>query len=165
MDYLWAPWRKSYLEGDTLPVDGCLFCRLLEADDDQTNLIVYRGNSIAIMLNRYPYNNGHVLLLPYQHTGSLEELPATALTELMTLTQAMLRSLREAYNPDGFNMGLNIGAAAGAGVPDHVHAHLLPRWSGDTNFMTAVADVRVVPEELSATYERLRILLLKYVET
>ena len=115
------------------------------------------------MLNRYPYSNGHLLLIPNEHVSSLEEASLDSLTELMALSQATLRALREAYSPEGFNMGVNIGAAAGAGIPDHVHAHILPRWVGDTNFMTTVAQTRIIPEDLIVTYARMKDLLAEFI--
>lgn len=153
----------EYLQGETLPAAGCLFCNLLAAEDDEQNLILHRGRHVFVMLNRYPYSNGHMMLVPLDHIPSLEDASAETLAELMRFTQAALRALRDAYRPEGFNVGINIGTAAGAGIPDHVHAHVLPRWPGDTNFMTTVGRTRVIPEELSTTYARLRELLAKYV--
>lgn len=146
-----------------MPKDGCLFCTVLAEDDDEANLILYRGERVAVMLNKYPYTNGHLMLLPVEHVASLAAASTRALAELMQLAQACERVLREAYGPEGFNMGINIGSAAGAGIPDHVHAHLLPRWEGDTNFMTTVAGMRIIPEDLSVTYRRLQELLLKHL--
>ena len=163
MDHLWTPWRKAYLRGETAPRNGCLFCSVLKEEDDESNLVVHRGASVFAMLNRYPYSNGHLLLIPKEHVSSLEEVSLESLTELMALTQAVLRALREAYAPEGFNMGVNIGAAAGAGIPDHVHAHILPRWVGDTNFMTTVAQTHIIPEELNVTYARMKELLAKFI--
>ncbi len=151
------------MRGETAPRTGCLFCSVLKEDDDESNLVVHRGARVFAMLNRYPYSNGHLLLIPNEHVSSLEEVSLDSLTELMSLSQATLRALREAYGPEGFNMGVNIGAAAGAGIPDHVHAHILPRWVGDTNFMTTVAHTRIIPEDLSVTYARMQELLAKFI--
>jgi len=163
MQHLWTPWRMSYLRGETMPVSGCLFCQLLAQDHDVENLILYRGAHIVVILNRYPYSNGHLMLVPSAHVPSLEELAEPALAELMRLTQVALRSLRDVYQPQGFNIGVNIGAAAGAGIPDHVHQHVLPRWGGDTNFMTTVGRTRIIPDELETTYTRLAEVLPNYL--
>jgi ATP adenylyltransferase len=160
MKNLWAPWRMSYLRGESEAKGGCLFCRTLEeAQSDESNLVLHRGAHVLAMLNKYPYSNGHILLVPAEHMPSLEDLPAEVMSELAALSQTALRVLRSAYSPEGFNVGVNIGAAGGAGVPEHVHMHVLPRWAGDTNFMTTVAEMRIVPEELAVTYRRLRDLM------
>ena len=163
MRNLWAPWRMSYLRGETeaaVEARGCLFCRALdEVQSDGTNLVLYRGTRVVAMLNKYPYTNGHMLLVPALHVRSLEDLPVEVMRELASLSQTALRVLRSAYEPEGFNIGVNIGAAGGAGIPEHVHMHVLPRWAGDTNFMTTVAETRIVPEELAATCRRLRDLM------
>ncbi len=130
-----------------------------EVDSDENNLVLYRGARVLAILNKYPYTNGHILLAPGLHVPSLEDLPAEVMSELAGLSQIALRALRRAYAPQGFNVGVNIGAAGGAGIPEHVHMHVLPRWAGDTNFMTMVAETRVVPEELAVTHTRLRDLM------
>ncbi len=150
----------SYLRGESEAKDGCLFCRALEeAQSDESNLVLHRGARVLAMLNKYPYTNGHMMLVPAEHVPSLEDLPAEVMRELAALSQVALRALRSAYAPQGFNVGVNIGAAGGAGVPEHVHMHVLPRWAGDTNFMTTVTETRIVPEELAVTYRRLRDLM------
>jgi ATP adenylyltransferase len=131
---------------------GCIFCDLPAAGDDAASLIVHRGERAYVILNRYPYNNGHMLIVPFAHVPSLEQLDEPTLTELMRLTNQALAALRAMYNPQAFNIGANIGAAAGAGIADHVHLHVVPRWAGDTNFMTSVNGVRVIPEDLQETY-------------
>lgn len=144
-----------YLQGDeSLPAD-CLFCIKPEEKDEDAH-IVHRGRRCYVILNRFPYNNGHLMIVPYTHVSTLEDLDADSAAELMRLTQLSLRVLREAYDPDGFNVGANIGEAAGAGVADHVHLHVVPRWSGDTNYMTTVGRTRVIPEWMDQTYGRLR---------
>jgi ATP adenylyltransferase len=145
----------AYLQGEDPSREGCLFCVKLQLEDAQAR-IVHRGRTCYAILNRYPYNNGHLMVVPYAHAATLEELDLEALTELMALTQLSLRVLRAAYNPQGFNVGMNIGAEAGAGVAEHIHLHVVPRWSGDTNYMTTTGQTRVIPEWLDQTYERLR---------
>jgi ATP adenylyltransferase len=131
---------------------GCIFCDKPAEQADDQNLIVRRGRLAFVMLNRYPYNNGHMLVVPYAHVPSLEQLDAPTLAELMALTNQALAALRGMYNPQAFNLGANIGAAAGAGIAEHVHLHIVPRWAGDTNFMATVAGTRVIPEDLAETY-------------
>ena len=135
---------------------GCIFCDLPAAGDDAASLIVRRGTHAYVILNKYPYNNGHLLVVPYAHLPSLEQLETPALAELMQLTNESTAALRQMYNPQAFNLGANIGAAAGAGIADHVHLHIVPRWAGDTNFMTSVNGVRVIPEDLQETYRLAR---------
>jgi ATP adenylyltransferase len=155
MDHLWTPWRMTYLHGDEPLPEGCLFCVQPQAEDAVAH-IVHRGELCYVILNRFPYNNGHLMVVPYFHAPSLEDLDAETLAEWMTLTRLALGVLRETYAPQGFNVGLNIGGAAGAGVADHVHLHVVPRWIGDTNYMTVAGQTRVIPEWLDQTYERLR---------
>lgn len=141
--------------------EGCLFCTALQMEDAQVH-IVYRGDLCYAILNRFPYNNGHLMLVPYVHVATLEALDAETLAELMSLTQLSLRVLREAYTPQGFNVGVNIGKVAGAGLADHIHFHIVPRWGGDNNYMSTVAETRVIPEWLDQTYEQLRPLFETY---
>jgi ATP adenylyltransferase len=156
MDHLWTPWRMAYLLGEgNAKQGGCIFCDKLKGDDAE-GLILHRGQHSFVMLNLYPYNNGHLLIAPYAHESSIEPLDAATLGEMMALSQHSLRVLRLAYKPQAFNLGFNIGAAAGAGVADHVHLHIVPRWSGDTNFMATVSETRVIPEWLQQTYDRLK---------
>jgi ATP adenylyltransferase len=141
--------------------EGCLFCDMLRAHDDTKNHILHRGDSVFVTLNLYPYSNGHLMVVPNHHVPTLEDLDEATLAELLTVTQRCLALLRAAYNPDGFNVGINIGSAAGAGLADHVHQHIVPRWAGDTNFMTTLAETRVIPEWVDETYAELRALWLE----
>jgi ATP adenylyltransferase len=145
----------AYLQGKEPVPEGCLFCVAPQMKDAEV-YIVYRGDLCYVILNRFPYNNGHLMIVPYAHVATPEKLDAHTLAELMALTQRSLRVLREAYGPEGFNLGMNIGEAAGAGITDHVHMHIVPRWAGDTNFMSTLGETRVIPERLDQTYERLR---------
>src|ERR1041384_132848 len=158
MDHLWSPWRMTYLRqhspDQTGSDQGCIFCVKPREDRDAENLIVQRGRNAFVILNLYPYNNGHLMIVPYAHAPSLEQLDTPTLTEIMLLTNQGLTALRTLYNPHAFNLGVNIGAAAGAGIAEHVHMHVVPRWAGDTNYMTTVAGARVIPEDLQETYRR-----------
>jgi ATP adenylyltransferase len=152
MDRLWSPWRLEYVTGNT-PDAGCVFCRGAEASD---SLIVYERNRCYVILNLYPYNNGHLMVVPHRHAPSLGSLAPEELHEMADLMQLSERVLLEAYQPDGINVGVNLGKPAGAGVLDHVHVHLVPRWNGDTNFMTVVGETRVLPEDLGQSAARLK---------
>ena len=145
----------AYLSGEEPLPEECLFC-LVQTGDDAEVHIVHRGDLAYVILNRFPYNNGHLMIVPNAHAPSLERLSVEDLAELMTLTQVSLRVLREAYAPAGFNLGMNIGEAAGAGVAGHVHLHVVPRWGGDTNYMTTTGETRVIAEWMDQSYERLR---------
>ncbi len=155
MKHIWAPWRMAYIEGEHEDT-GCIFCERLAQKDGPENLILHRGDWAFVILNRYPYTNGHLMVVPYDHRPSIEDLAETTLAEMMSLTTDALRVLREAYGASSFNLGINIGEAAGAGVADHIHIHVLPRWNGDTNFMTTTDETRVVPEALEESYRRLQ---------
>jgi ATP adenylyltransferase len=155
MDYLWTPWRYRYI-ADEKKDNGCVFCDALAANDDAATLIVLRAEKNFIILNRYPYTSGHVMVVPYTHLGDLPSADTTTLAEMMRLAQRVQVALEETYHPQGYNIGMNLGRAAGAGIIGHLHLHVLPRWAGDANFMTVVGETRVEPEELSTTYERLR---------
>ncbi len=144
-----------YLQGEDPLPDECLFCMKPQEPDEEAH-IVHRGELCYVILNRFPYNNGHVMIAPYAHVGRLEELESETAAELMALTRLSLSVLREAYQPEGFNVGANIGSAAGAGIADHVHMHVVPRWAGDTNYMSTVGKARIIPEWMDETYERLR---------
>jgi ATP adenylyltransferase len=147
----------TYLQGNGPKVDGCIFCHAAaNPEADHSTYVLHRGRLAFIILNLYPYNNGHLMVVPFVHVESIEDLPPDDLGELMALSQAALGVLRRAYHPHGFNIGINIGNAAGAGVPGHVHLHVVPRWSGDNNFMSTLANTRVIPELIDETYERLR---------
>lgn len=157
MKHLWAPWRMTYIQ-EGIDESECLFCSLLTLDDGPENLILHRGHHAFVILNRYPYTNGHMMVVPFTHESSLEGLTPEILSEVIQLTQKSTILLQSAYNADGFNIGANIGEAAGAGVREHVHIHIVPRWQGDTNFMATTAETRVLPEDLLTTYEKLRLL-------
>ena len=155
MDHLWTPWRMSYINGKEALPEGCPFCIQPQATDAQAR-IVYRSTCCYVILNRYPYNNGHLMVVPYAHTATPESLDSETLVDLITLTQLSLKVLRAAYDPQGFNIGMNVGAVAGAGIAEHIHLHIVPRWSGDTNYMTITSQTRTIPEWLDQTFARLR---------
>lgn len=156
-DRLWAPWRFAYIESTESP--GCIFVELPKQDRDRENLILYRGKNAFVMLNAFPYTNGHLMIAPYKHTADLAELNDAELLEINQLLAASVGWLKKVYSPDGFNVGINLGRAAGAGIPTHVHWHVVPRWNGDTNFMTTVGDVRVLPQSLDQSFERIRMVV------
>jgi len=154
MKHLWSPWRLEYL---TAPkTQGCIFCHAAESDCDRENLVLLRGERAFLILNRFPYNNGHFMSVPYAHVPSLEDLDAPTLTEMMLLLNRGTAALRALMRPHGFNIGANLGLVAGAGVEDHVHIHAVPRWAGDTNFMPVIGDMRVVPQTWLQTYDELQ---------
>jgi ATP adenylyltransferase len=154
MERLWSPWRLAYVTG-TKGDTGCVFCDAPRLPASES-LLVHEGDTCYVVLNLYPYNNGHLMVVPYRHTGTLASLTADELSEVMRLTQRAEIVLTEAYQPHGLNIGINLGKPAGAGILDHIHVHLVPRWNGDTNFMTAVGNVRVLPEDLQDSVRRLR---------
>jgi ATP adenylyltransferase len=154
MDRLWSPWRYRYVS-QASPADECIFCAKPADGDDAANLILHRARHNFVLLNLFPYTTGHLMVAPYAHVAELEDLPDEAACEMMRLAQASVRILRRVYRPQGFNAGLNLGACAGAGVAGHLHLHVLPRWTGDANFMTVVGETRVMPEELSETWRKL----------
>jgi ATP adenylyltransferase len=157
MDYLWSPWRYRYMaEASKGSNDRCIFCDALAANEDEKTLVVFRGEKSFIILNRYPYTSGHVMVVPYAHVADLATAEPDALAEIMHLAQRMQVTLGNVYQPEGYNIGMNLGRAAGAGVRGHLHLHVLPRWSGDSNFMTVVGETRVEPEDLATTYEKIR---------
>ena len=155
MDYLWTPWRFQYVT-NTGDANECVFCAAAKSGDDRAALIVHRGAHNFVILNRFPYTSGHVMVVPYEHVPTLEDLPDETLVEMIRLARTVERHLRAVYKPDGLNLGINIGRSAGAGIAGHLHLHALPRWTGDTNFMTAVGETRVLPEDLPVTWEKLR---------
>ncbi|MGQ9569126.1 MAG: HIT family protein [Anaerolineae bacterium] len=157
MKRLWTPWRMEYLVSEKH--DGCVFCEKMASDADRENLVLHRSQHACIMLNLYPYNTGHLMIIPREHAPSLEDLDAETRQEIMDLINLSLRILRRALRPDGFNIGVNIGRAAGAGISEHVHVHIVPRWEGDTNFMPIMAETRVMPELLTQTYDKLKAVL------
>jgi len=152
MKTLWAPWRIEYITGEKN--EGCIFCDKPKEGNDKKNLILYKGETSFIIMNRYPYSNGHLMAVPYRHTNSMSELDDKEALELMNLTTKCIKILK-VMNPDGFNIGMNLGNAGGAGIDDHLHFHIVPRWNGDTNFMPLIGDVKVMPEYLEDTYETL----------
>jgi ATP adenylyltransferase len=154
MDHLWSPWRYVYVS-KAEPAGGCVFCVKAAEARDAENFIVYRGALNYVLLNIFPYTSGHMLIVPYEHVATLEEAGEAALTEMMLLAQRADRSLRRAYRPGGVNLGMNIGECAGAGIAGHIHMHIMPRWPGDVSFMSTVAETRVIPEDLDATYRKL----------
>ena len=155
MDYLWTPWRYQYVtKGE--PASACVFCAAAGGGDDRANLIVHRASHNFVILNRYPYTNGHVMVVPFQHVSTLEDLAEEALLEMIRLARECEKHLRATYRPDGLNIGMNLGRSAGAGIAGHVHMHILPRWAGDTNFMTVTGETRVLPEDLPVTWEKLK---------
>jgi len=156
MDFVWTPWRYRYIADAAREKGGCVFCDALAFGDDARVHIVLRAAKNFVILNRYPYTSGHVMVVPYQHSGSLAAFDAETLSEMMALAQRVQGALESIYHPEGYNLGINMGRAAGAGITGHLHMHLLPRWTGDTNFMTVVGETRLVPEELDDTYRRLR---------
>ncbi len=153
MEYLWAPWRMQYISGEK--EEGCIFCKKSAEDRDKENYILYRGKKNLIMLNAYPYNPGHLMVAPYRHVGSVELLEDDELAEHSRLVSRCVAVLRKVMGPDGLNAGMNLGKVAGAGIDDHVHSHVVPRWGGDTNFMPVIGDTRVLPEALDQTYDKL----------
>ncbi|MEK6684201.1 MAG: HIT domain-containing protein [Nitrospirota bacterium] len=153
MKRLWAPWRMPYLKNGQ--PKGCIFCVKTKQKHDRSNLILYRGRHAFVMMNLYPYSNGHLLITPYRHVGSIEDLDPPTLADLMRTTQRAMKALRLAYKPDAFNLGINQGREAGAGIESHVHLHIVPRWNGDTNFMPVLTDTRVIPEHLESSYDKL----------
>ncbi len=155
MDHLYTPWRMAYIRGEKKAVEGCVFCDLAAAKDDNKQVIAY-SKYMFVTLNKYPYNNGHLMVIPYEHVQSLEMLSPEALQDLMLTTNKALAVLHKAYNPAGFNLGANIGSAAGAGIAEHFHFHIVPRWPGDANFMGVVGNTRVIPDTLENIYTELK---------
>ena len=153
MKVLWAPWRIKYITGDK--EEGCIFCKKPKEGNDKENLILYTGETSFIIMNRYPYSNGHLMTVPYKHTNSFSDLSQDERLDLMNLTAKCLDIL-QVIKPEGFNIGMNLGRTGGAGIDDHLHFHIVPRWSGDNNFMPVIGNIRVMPEYLEETYETLR---------
>lgn len=153
MDNIWAPWRIEYILGKK--PEGCLFCNKAQEKEDEQNFILLRNPFNYIIMNIYPYNPGHLMIVPYLHTPTLENLSDEVSLDFMKTTQKALSVLRESLNPNGFNLGLNLTKSGGAGIEEHVHLHIVPRWTGDTSFITVLSDVRVLPEHLNATYSKL----------
>lgn len=155
MDYLWSPWRYRYIAtADRQP--RCVFCSAPQVNRDIESLIVHRGKLVYAILNLFPYTSGHLMVVPYEHTSSFVDLAEDATAEMFNLAKLSQRAIEAEYHPDGFNVGMNLGRAAGAGVADHIHLHIVPRWNGDANYVSIIGETRVLPEDLSATYERLK---------
>ena len=154
MDYLFTPWRYAYITQADKATD-CLFCVSIQAKDDAKALIVHRGQHCFVMLNAFPYTAGHVMIVPYEHVDQLQKLAIPAAQEMMALTQRIESILRETYKPDGLNLGMNLGKAAGAGVAGHIHMHVLPRWIADANFVSVIGETRIIPEALETTYAKI----------
>jgi ATP adenylyltransferase len=158
MDYLWSPWRYRYVSSslpESSPQPGCLFCRVIAESKDQENFVLLRAQRNFVMLNAFPYTSGHLMVAPYAHVATLEAADPADLAEMMTLTRRAESALRRLYKADGVNIGMNIGRSAGAGIAGHIHMHVLPRWHGDVNFITTIAETRVLPEDLAETYKKL----------
>jgi ATP adenylyltransferase len=155
MDYLWTPWRYAYVS-NVESNSGCVFCRAVQLGDDAKARIAFRGQHCFVILNTFPYTSGHVMIVPYEHLDELRKLPRDAAHEMMNLSQRLETALHDIYHPDGVNLGMNIGKAAGAGVAGHIHMHVLPRWVADSNFMTVVSETRVLPEDLDVTWKKMR---------
>jgi ATP adenylyltransferase len=158
MERLWSPWRREYIQqfasGDE--PEGCLFCAVAAAGDDEASMVLHRGEHAFVMMNAFPYNPGHVMVAPFRHVGEFEQLTSEELLDGDRLQQASVRALRKEMSPHGYNLGMNLGRVAGAGIPDHVHWHVVPRWNGDTNFTTVLGETRVLSESLEDTYRKLR---------
>jgi ATP adenylyltransferase len=154
MDHLWSPWRYRYVSKKG--PDECIFCVKSQQTDDKSNYILHRAEKNFVLLNLYPYTSGHLMIAPYAHVPTLAESVPVALEEMMLLAQRAENALRQVYNPKGFNIGLNIGESAGAGIAGHIHMHVLPRWPGDANFMTTIGETRVIPEDLDTTWAKLK---------
>ncbi len=153
---IWAPWRIEYIESLKSDDDGCFLCQYRDdPDNDEKNLVLWRSQRCLAVLNRFPYNGGHALVAPLQHVGTLSEFDSETMLEMMEMVRDLQLTLAEAIDPQGFNVGINLGRCAGAGLPGHLHTHIVPRWSGDTNFMTVCSDVRVIPTSLQSLYDQL----------
>ncbi len=155
MDHLWSPWRYQYVQSKKTSSE-CIFCCAAQSDKDDENLVVHRARRNYVILNLYPYSTGHLMVVPYEHVDSLQDAAPETLEEMILLVQQAQRHLKTIYRAPGFNLGMNLGESAGAGIAEHIHMHVLPRWPGDTNFMTAVAETRVLPEDLKVTWGKLR---------
>jgi len=153
LDCIWAPWRSVYIGGKH--EEGCVFCEKIKSDNDEANLVLLRGDKIVVLLNLYPYNNGHLLVMPKRHVADMEELTVEEMNEFMLVIQKMVKVLK-VFQPQGFNIGANLGRIAGAGIPGHIHFHIVPRWNGDTNFMPVIGNTKVISESLEVTYKKLK---------
>lgn len=159
MDFIFTPWRYAYVSGPEPSKDkenGCVFCAALRLGDDKAAWIVHRGAGCFVILNAFPYTSGHVMVVPYEHVDQLQKLSAPAAQEMMELSRKLEGILRDLYHPDGLNLGMNLGKAAGAGIAGHIHMHVLPRWVADANFMSVIGETRILPEDLETTYARIK---------
>lgn len=156
MENLWAPWRMEYIAGHDKKVDGCVFCEAIKNPDDHANHIVFRGKYSFVILNKFPYNNGHIMIIPNQHTNDWLKLPDNVQAECYKMINLSISAIRKVFSPDALNLGMNLGKAAGAGIDEHVHFHILPRWEGDTNFMPVIAGTKVISESLDSAYTKLK---------
>lgn len=154
MHYIWTPWRMKYIQ-ENKKVPDCIFCKALTQPDGFDNLVLFRSDNVFVILNRYPYTSGHIMVVPILHKPALDELNALIRAEVMELTSKCVTVLRTVYHPEGFNIGMNIGAIAGAGIADHIHMHIVPRWVGDTSFISTLGQTRVLPESLEDTYQKM----------
>lgn len=154
MKRIWAPWRMKYILSSRQK--GCFLCDICQDKKDKWNLVLKRGKSNFLLLNKYPYNNGHLMIAPYKHVDSLESMDEQEMTEMMQLASMACKALGKSLHPDGFNLGLNIGTAAGAGLKDHIHLHIVPRWEGDTNFMPVLGEVKIIPQPLDTLWRQLK---------
>lgn len=155
MEYLWTPWRSTYIQ-EKKDKTRCVFCDAAADTEDAENLVIYRGEFCFVILNRYPYTSGHLMIAPYRHVSRLTAVDEATTVEMMRLVRKAETVLQEAYSPDGLNLGMNLGEAAGAGIEQHIHMHVLPRWKGDANFMTSVGGTRIIPESLEDTYRKVQ---------
>ena len=153
MELLWAPWRTAYVQDIDKNRDGCIFCDKPKQSDDKKNLILYRGNHCFVVLNLYPYNNGHMMIVPYAHIADIALLDSATVTEMWELVVLAKKVCSAAINPDGFNIGMNLGRTAGAGIDQHLHMHIVPRWNGDVNFMATVGQTKVISQSLESAWE------------
>lgn len=156
MDQLWAPWRMSYVSTVDKKDEGCVFCIKPTQQEDRANHILYRGTTAFVIMNLYPYNNGHLMVIPYQHTSDMLDIPAETASEMWSLLALSKKALSAAIRPDAFNIGMNIGRTAGAGIDQHIHMHIVPRWNGDTNFMPVIGKTKIISQGIDDTYEMLK---------
>ena len=156
MDILWSPWREKYIEKLSSPSDECIFCKMINEEKDKENLILLRGHSTFIVMNLYPYNNGHLLVVPNRHIPDINSVTDDEMLEMMNRTQISVNILKEVFSPAGFNIGINQGKVSGAGVEDHIHVHVVPRWNGDTNFMPVIGKTKVISQELIIGYNKMK---------
>jgi len=155
MKQLWAPWRMVFIQSGTKTSAGCVFCELPQQNRDEQNLILFKSPHSFVILNKYPYNNGHLMVIPHKHTADLNTLSLVEHTDLISLTNHCVSALKQTYRPEGFNIGMNLGAAGGAGIREHLHFHIVPRWTGDTNFMPVLADTKSMPQHLDESFKQL----------